>query len=198
MTWVKLCGMTRREDVEEAVRLGADAVGFVVYEGSPRRIGVDDAAVLGRAIPIDRYLVTVDQSPAELLAAAERAEVNGVQPHGKHGGAAAIAALDAGLAVLFPVAVGTDRIDLAGVPEGCTPILDTRHDGHGGSGRAFNWALASGLDGRWVLAGGLTPGTVREALRLLQPWGVDVASGVEATPGVKDPDLMRRFIEAVR
>ena len=198
MTWVKLCGMTRRADVEAAAALGADAVGFVVYEGSSRRIDLDTAAILGRGLALERYLVTVDAAPDRLLADAERAAVTGVQPHGKHALEAAGAARRAGLTVLFPVPVRGEAVDLGGVPDHSIPILDTHDAGHGGTGRSFDWSLARDLRRPWVLAGGLGPGTVAEAVRLLEPWGVDVASGIEAAPGVKDPDLMRAFLEAVR
>jgi len=198
MTWVKLCGMTRREDVLAAESLGADAVGFVVYPGSPRRIGLDDVAAIGRGIGIDRYLVTVDMRPAELLEAAGRSTVTGVQPHGDHAVEAASAALAAGLKVLFPVPVGDEAPDLGRVPDGSVPILDRASAGHGGTGRTFDWSLAEGVTVPWVLAGGLTPGTVADAVATAHPWGVDVASGVEDVPGVKDHEAMRRFIEAVR
>ena len=198
MTWVKLCGMTRRADVEAAAALGADAVGFVVYEGSSRRIDLDTAAALGRGLAVERYLVTVDAAPDRLLADAERAAVTGVQPHGEHAVEAAGAARRAGLTVLFPVPVRGEAVDLAGVPDHSIPILDTHDAGHGGTGRPFDWSLARDLPRPWVLAGGLRPGTVAEAVRLLEPWGVDVASGIEAAPGVKDSDLMRAFLEAVR
>ena len=198
MTWVKLCGMTRRDDVAAAARLGADAVGFVIYEGSPRRVSLDDVSGLGTGFTLERYLVTVDEAPVRLVAAARRAGVTGVQPHGRHARAAAEAALAEGLTVLFPVGVGDGPVDLGDVPAGCMPILDTRSAHHGGTGRRFDWSLAGNLGRPWVLAGGLTPGTVGDAVRLLQPWGVDVASGIEASPGVKDQDLMRGFIEAVR
>lgn len=198
MTWVKLCGMTRRADVEAAQRLGADAVGFVVYQGSPRRVDADQAASLGAGITIERFLVMVDQPPDAVVAAADRAGVTGVQLHGQHASSAARAALAAGLTVLFAVSVGSDPVDVSGVPAGATPILDTRSTRRGGSGRRFDWRLAEGIARPWVLAGGLTAGTVGPALRLAAPWGVDVASGIEVEPGVKDVELMRAFIGAVR
>jgi phosphoribosylanthranilate isomerase len=198
VTWVKLCGMTERRDVELAVELGADAVGFVVYERSPRRVEIAEAAALGAGLAIARFLVTVGLPPAELLDAAERAEVSGVQPHGRHAAEAAAAAQRAGLDVLFPVSVADARPDLGEIPEGCVPLLDTKAAVPGGSGRAFDWELAAGVARPWVLAGGLNPGTVGAAVASLDPWGVDVASGVEWAPGVKDHDLMRAFVEALR
>jgi phosphoribosylanthranilate isomerase len=195
---VKLCGMTRREDVVAAAALGADAIGFVVHPGSPRRISVADAARLGSGVDVDRYLVTVDMTPDDLIAAAERSGVTGLQPHGAHSVDAARAALAAGWKVLFPVPVDEAAPDLDRVPRGAVPILDRASRRHGGTGRAFDWALVEGVPGPWVLAGGLTPGTVAAAIAMVDPWGVDVASGVEQEPGVKDHEAMRRFVEAAR
>lgn len=198
MTWVKLCGMTRRADVEAAVRLGANAVGFVIDPASPRAVTIDEAARLGDGATVERYLVSVDLEPERLLAAAEAAGVDGVQPHGSHRVAAAEAALAAGYRVLFPVRV-TGPVDLSGVPAGAMPLLDAGVPGrHGGTGRAFDWGLAAGIGDDFVLAGGLRPDTVGGAIATLEPWGVDVASGIELRPGEKDPGLMERFMEAVR
>jgi phosphoribosylanthranilate isomerase len=199
MTWVKLCGMTRRIDVEAAVDAGADAVGFVVYPGSPRHVDAAAVAGLAEGIDAERFLVTVDADPEWLTATAADVGVDGVQPHGTHAEAAARAALEAGLRVLFPVAVGNDIPDLSVVPAGARPLLDTAAGIlRGGSGRSFDWSLASGLGGGFVLAGGLTPGVVADAVRRTGAWGVDVASGVEAAPGVKDHVLMRRFVTEAR
>jgi phosphoribosylanthranilate isomerase len=198
VTWVKLCGLTRRGDVEAAVEAGADAVGFVIAPESPRRVTVAEAAALGTGIAATRVLVSVDLDRDDLLAAAAAAGVDGVQPHGRFRSEAAAAAAAAGYLVLYPVRVDTS-VSLAGIPEGVTPILDTAVPGrHGGTGTTFDWGVAEGLAVDYVLAGGLDPGNVAEAVRRLRPWGVDVSSGVEARPGVKDPDLMRRFVEAVR
>lgn len=198
MTWVKLCGLTRRADVEAAVAAGADALGFVVAPESARRVTLDEVAGLGAGIGVTRILVTVDLDAPRLLAAAETAGVDGVQPHGRFRSEAAAAALAEGYRVLFPVRVDT-AVSLSGMPDGAMPILDAAVPGrHGGTGTMFDWAAAEGLEADYVLAGGLDPGNVAEAIRRLRPWGVDVSSGVEARPGVKDHDLMRRFVEAVR
>jgi len=198
VTWVKLCGMTRDDDVGLAAEIGADAVGFVIAPDSPRCIDSATAARLGELFSGSRYLVTVDLDPQALLVQAESAGVTGVQPHGRHSVDAARAARAAGLDVLFPVPVG-DSLDLGLVPVGSTPILDTAVAGHhGGVGRRFDWSLAAGVDTDFVVAGGLDPDNVGDALTISGAWGVDVASGVEKEPGVKDPEAMRRFVEAVR
>jgi phosphoribosylanthranilate isomerase len=198
MTWVKLCGMTRRADIELAASLGADAVGFIAYAGSPRAVSPEAAAELGRGLEVLRYLVTVDLGAEDLLVAARTAGVDGVQPHGEHKAEAAQAALEGGYRVLFPVPV-REGVELDGVPAGAVPILDTATaDLHGGTGRSFDWALAAEVVHDYVLAGGLTPETVADAVARLDPWGVDVASGIEAVPGEKDAGMMERFMENVR
>ena len=198
MTWVKLCGMRRREDVLAAVGTGADAVGFVSFEGSKRHVPLEDVGALAAGVPIQRYLVTVGLAPDTVVGAALDAGLSGVQPHGEFAAEVADAAAAAGLSVLYPVPVN-GPVDLSSVPEHAMPILDSGGTGvHGGSGIPFDWALAAELRRDVVIAGGLTPQNVAGALALARPWGVDVASGVESAPGVKDPALMRRFVEAVR
>ncbi|MBU1226128.1 MAG: phosphoribosylanthranilate isomerase [Actinobacteria bacterium] len=198
MTWVKLCGMTRREDVEGAVAAGADAVGFVTSPRSVRRVTAGEAAVLGEGISIARYLVTVDLEPGLLLAAARLSRVDGVQPHGRYAAAAADLLMAEGYRVLYPVPVdGPPGLDA--VPDGAVPLLDTAVAGrHGGTGRSFDWRWAAGLGRPVVVAGGLTPDNVAEAVAASGAWGVDAASGIESAPGRKDADAMRRFVEAVR
>ena len=199
MTWVKLCGMTRRRDVEVAVAAGADAVGFVVYDGSPRRVAPARVAHLASDLPIASFLVTVDAEPGWLVDTARGAGTTGVQPHGRHASEAAGAALAAGLEVLYPVAVGAEKPDLSVLPPGARLLLDSAAAGlYGGTGRPFDWSLVAGLDPEFVLAGGLTPDTVAEAVRRARPWGVDVASGVEEAPGIKDHRLLRRFVEEAK
>jgi phosphoribosylanthranilate isomerase len=198
MVWVKLCGMTRRADVEAAAAAGADAVGFVIAPGSTRRVTPEAAAALGRGIAPARFLVSLDLPPEEMLAAAGRAEVDGVQPYGRWSPEAAAAALEAGYRVLFPVAV-TGPIDLQGAPAAAVPLLDcVSPGGQGGTGRSFDWSLAAGLLRPVVVAGGLTADNVGQAVAAASPWGVDVASGIEQTPGVKDHELMKRFVEAAK
>jgi phosphoribosylanthranilate isomerase len=198
MTWIKFCGMTRRSDVEMAAALGVDAVGFVTYPGSPRAVKPEEAARLGEGIEPRRFLVTVDLGPEELLEAAALAGVDGVQPHGRRSVVAAAAAQRAGYEVLFPVPVARS-VDLGDVPTGAMPLLDVADPGrHGGTGRTFDWRLAEGLDVDFVLAGGLKPGNVAAAVRITAPWGVDVSSGIEQAPRVKDQRRMREFVEALR
>jgi phosphoribosylanthranilate isomerase len=194
MTWIKLCGLRTREDVAVAVEAGADAIGFVTAAGSPRRVSPSHAAAIGVDVSIERFLVTFDLTPEALLRDAEAAGVTGVQPHGRHAAVAARAAFSAGFRVLLPVDIGVDP-DLSAAAAGMTPICDGPRPG---SGIGFDWARLDGIDRDYVLAGGLNLETIGDALERLHPYGVDVSSGIERDRGVKDHDLMRRFVEAVR
>jgi phosphoribosylanthranilate isomerase len=194
MTWIKLCGLRTRDDVVTAVEAGADAVGFVTAAGSPRRVSPSHAAAIGADIVLERFLVTLDLTPEALLRDAVAAGVTGVQPHGRHSAVAARAAAAAGLRVLLPIDVAEDPT-LSAATSGMTPICDGPRPG---SGVGFDWARLDGVDRDYVLAGGLTVDSVGEALERLHPYGVDVSSGIERDRGVKDHDLMRRFVEAVR
>jgi phosphoribosylanthranilate isomerase len=198
MTWVKLCGMRTRADVEAAEAAGADAVGFVVVSGSPRSISPDEARRAGEGTAVDRFVLTVGLETEEVLEVAAAAGATGVQLYGEHAGEAARVALGSGLRVLFPIRVSGPP-DLSAVPEGAVPLLDTAVPGvYGGTGRSFDWSLAAGIGREVVIAGGLHSGNVAEAVRVARPWGVDVSSGIESAPGVKDHEEMRRFVEALR
>jgi phosphoribosylanthranilate isomerase len=198
VTWVKVCGLSREGDVAAAVEAGADAIGFVVAPGSPRRVTEARVRDLARTVPVLAVLVTVDLPPRALLAAVERTGAGGVQPHGRHRRESAAAAQQEGLFVLHPLAIRT-AVDVGEVAEGQTPLLDTYRAGtHGGTGEAFDWTVIGQLDRPYVLAGGLGPDNVSEAIRRLDPWGVDASSGLESSPGVKDPELIRTFVERAK
>ena len=198
MTWVKVCGLTRSEDVTAAVAAGADAVGFVVAPKSPRRVTIDQVAGLAAGIEAIRILVTVDLEPAALISAAMTAGVDGVQPHGRHADAAVIAAKDLGLFVLRPVPIG-DYFELPALPTGVVPLLDTYRPGrHGGTGETFDWDLAERVPGPIVLAGGLGPDNVGAAVRTVRPWGVDASSRLEAAAGIKDHGKVAAFVREAK
>ena len=190
MTWVKLCGLRTAEDVAMAVALGADAIGLVTASRSVRAITPAHAALISDTARIARFLVTEDLEPDELLRQVEMAGVTGVQPHGRDAREAADAAAAAGLQVLLPVTVG----EVVLVPTGMTPMIDGPRPG---SGQPAEWSSLGGLGRRFVLAGGLDPANVAEAVRLTGAYGVDVSSGIESEPGVKDHELMRQFVAAL-
>ncbi|MEE9298871.1 MAG: phosphoribosylanthranilate isomerase [Acidimicrobiia bacterium] len=193
-TWVKLCGMRSADDVAAAAAAGADAVGFVTAARSMRSVTPLQAAEFGSGTALATFLVTEDESPEALLRAAAEASVTGVQPHGRHSLAAATAALSAGLEVLFPISV-VPGVDFDGTPVGGLPLLDAPT---WGGGVGFDHSLIPQGLGRFVLAGGLRASNVAEAVRTVRPYGVDVSSGIEREPGVKDPQLMREFVGAAR
>jgi phosphoribosylanthranilate isomerase len=194
--FVKVCGLGTVTDVEIATGAGADAVGFVWYEPSPRHHSLAHIATLARASTVTTVLVTVDLDSDALLAAAGRAGVGAVQPHGRHAAVAAAAARRMGFDVIRPVPSGA-------VPDDLDPddllLVDTPDDDlPGGTGRAFDWSTAASIDRPFLLAGGLTPDNVADAIAVVDPFGVDASSGLESSPGVKDPDLIRRFVERAK
>ncbi len=201
MTWVKVCGLTRPEDVEVAVEAGADAVGFVLAPTSVRRVTVEQAAKLMADVPATRILVTADAEPDEVLAAVAATGADGVQPHGRHSGAVAEAAAARGLLVLRPVAVSGAalRPEPQTIARDQIPILDTSHARlHGGTGKAFDWSAIVRPERRFVLAGVLSADNVSEAVERVDPWGVDASSRLEMGPGIKDPAKVAAFIREAK
>ena len=198
MTWVKVCGLRTPADVEAATRAGADAVGFVLYQESPRAVRPDLAARLIADAAIPTYILTVDASPAELLDLAAYTGASGVQPYGADAAEAAVAARRSGLAVLRPRKVSA-HLDLTDIPEDQTPLLDANVEGmYGGTGVRIDPALLPEMDRPWVMAGGLDPSNVGEAVRAVRPWGVDASSRLESTPGHKDHELIAAFVREAK
>lgn len=197
---VKLCGFTRAEDIAEAIVAGADAIGLNIARG-PRRIGIEQAAALARAIPppIGTVVVTVDQDEEDILAAVAATRADTVQLHGDEPPELA-ERLRRRVRVLRALRVRT-REDLAlaaGYP--CDALLlDAWSDtAHGGTGRRLDPSLLDGWRSEvpWLLAGGLTPANVAAAIAATHPFGVDCASGIERAPGIKDGALMQAFVAA--
>jgi phosphoribosylanthranilate isomerase len=240
MTWVKICGMTNLEDALVAVEAGADAVGFVFFEKSPRNISVEAAREIVEKLPesvekIGVFVHGCELDPVDVLL---EAGLTGTQTYlavesgaaGRPGGVKAMGASLLPIRARFLMAlpmkfVGEDEegirklaSDFAkwgkNLPEGFLPaegLMDTLvlDSGDlltpGGTGKTFDWGraepIAEGMrqgSMKLVVAGGLTPENVREAIGILKPWGVDVVSGVEARPGKKDPEKVRAFVNAVR
>lgn len=210
MTEIKFCGLTRRADVEVAIELGAAYVG-AVFADSPRQVTANGARVLFEGVSGARRVgVFGDQSVAAIARTAERGSLEVVQLHGDPTPEKASAVKAAtGLETWAAMRVGNELLeaDFYGMISSADAILfDTRVDGAlGGTGRAFDWGLVTNLlrrhrpeRARIVLAGGLTPELVPRAIATVQPDVVDVSSGVETRPGVKDHRLMRAFATAVR
>jgi phosphoribosylanthranilate isomerase len=223
MTWVKICGMTNLEDALVAVDAGADAVGFVFYEKSPRYVSVETAREIVEKLPKSVEKVGVFSGEPEAIEIAIRSGLGSVQTYlGPSKGPMKAHALEdlKKLKQYWAVPSATfldERIakqNLDAVAFGRHRAVWTAFDAifvdsgngqrPGGTGQAFNWREAAPAFKilnkylRVVLAGGLNPDNVAEAMEILHPWGVDVVSGVEARPGKKDPEKVRAFVGAVR
>jgi len=198
---VKICGITNSEDAFKAVEYGADALGFIFAPESPRCLSVETAARLIAKLPpfITTVGVVTSGNIEEVRALVEGCGVDRIQFHGHF----PLGTIQAFLLRAIPVIRMKDAVSLEGYK--AHPVraylLDTYDDKvAGGSGKAFDWdlALAAKRLGKIILAGGLRPDNVREAIRRVQPYGVDVGSGVEAAPGKKDPQKLKAFIQAAK
>lgn len=197
MTWVKVCGLRRASDIAVATAAGADAIGLVLAD-SPRRVEPDLARRLASGSELPVYLVLVGARPSEALDLAGYIGAAGIQPHGERAAETAAAAVKAGLAVLRPVKVGPGGVG-GEVPSDQIPLLDRHHpDLEGGTGLRIDPEWIPAIDREWVLAGGLGPDNIHEALLALRPWGVDASSGLESSPGTKDPALIEAFVERAK
>ncbi len=202
-TRVKICGITRREDALAAVAAGADALGLNFYPASPRVIDLERAADLVRDLPAMVTVVGlfVDASAESVRAACESLPLGLLQFHGDE---PPEFCASFGLPWMKAIRVAEETDIAAEVARYCgasAVLLDTFKAGvPGGTGERFDWQRIppGGLDVPLVLAGGLTPANVGEAVGSLRPYAVDVSGGVEAAPGVKDPALMDEFLSAVR
>jgi phosphoribosylanthranilate isomerase len=206
-TLVKVCGITRPEDGLVAAEAGADAVGFVFYPASPRRVDPARAAEIARVLPpfVLRVGVFVDATRGEMAEAADRVGLDLLQLHGNEP-PEALEGLPRRAIKAIRVGQGftTDEaLRYQGRASGV--VVDTRLVGEtvmpGGTGVPFDWSLVRGLRdevGFLMLAGGLSPDNVGAAIREVRPHAVDVSSAVERLPGQKDPQRVRAFVEAVR
>ena len=205
MTRVKVCGITRIEDAELSVELGAWALGFILWRDSPR--AVDPAVAAGIAARVRRRAhvvgVFVDPTLDEVQRAADGIGLSHLQLHGDVGPRfCAEAARRTGAKIIraFRIGHGRDVLEAEGVfREVDFHLFDTRRDGlHGGTGETWDYGIAERRRSKipLIASGGLTPENVAEAIAALDPYAVDVASGVEAEPGIKDPDKVAAFIAA--
>ncbi|MGW0392321.1 phosphoribosylanthranilate isomerase [Streptomyces sp. NPDC003042] len=194
--FVKICGLRTPHDVEVAVEAGADAVGFVFAPGSPRTVDAATARAIAALVPDAVLTVGVfrGQSVEEVRRLTEDSGVRGVQLHGDEGPEYYEALRAAGRTLLRATA---ERVRRCGEYGEDLLLLDAPDPG---SGKPWNWGSAdfTAPEGHWLLAGGLNPANVREALVATGAWGVDVSSGVERERGVKSPELIRAFIAAAR
>ena len=207
---VKICGLSTRETLDAALEAGADMVGFVFFPPSPRHLSLEAARELGRQAKgrAAKVALTVDADDATLANIVEALRPDLLQLHGKETVArCATSSRNSALPVMKAIAVET-AADLAALP-GYAGVADrilfdarapkdaTRP---GGLGAVFDWHVLENLDLKmpFMVSGGLTAGNVAEAVRVTRAGGVDVSSGVESAPGVKDPEMIRHFIRAAR
>ena len=198
---VKICGVTRVGDALLASDMGASAVGFVFWKKSPRYIDPDSARVIAGVLPPDVAAVGVfvDPAPQHLADVVAHVGLTAVQLHGDET-PEYCGTLPYRMVKAVPVKDAADVEKATGWPASITLLLDVADPvRRGGTGRSIDWELASRVAGgrRVFLGGGLTATNVGEAVRRVRPYGVDVSSGVEMAPGVKAPDRMRAFFEAV-
>lgn len=200
-TRIKICGLTRVQDVEAAVQAGADAVGFVMYERSPRHVTPHQLGGLAGRLPpfVTPVLLFVNAAPALIQAAVGQVPQALLQFHGDESPAECDAA-GRPYVRAARMRAGLDLVDFCSRFSNASAVLvDTDSSGYGGSGKVFDWSLLPPhVPCPLVLSGGLTPANVGEGMLTVRPWAVDVSSGVEQAPGIKDPELIRRFVQAVR
>ena len=220
-TRIKICGLTREQDVDEAVAAGADAVGFVLYAGSQRGVTPQRAAVLASRLPpfVTPVLLFVNEDPAQALAALATVPGAIAQFHGDETPQRCFESSGTGRyrfmrAARIPLGLAGIDFDLVKYASDFSHaqaiLLDAHVDGYGGGGKAFDWSLLPpAVDAHLVLSGGLTPANVGDGIRQLRTCGktlsVDVSSGVEAdapdgmtVKGIKDAGKIRDFVTAVR
>jgi phosphoribosylanthranilate isomerase len=213
MTWIKICGTTNLEDALTAVEAGADALGFVFYEKSPRKIDPETARNIIAKLPANVETVGVFVSePAErILRTVAHAGLTAAQLHGVESANPEFLRKlksrgDLKLFLVLPSSAKKGGLEWNGDEPSLSAIFfdSGTPEVPGGTGKTFDWKAAASRVRtiseklNVVVAGGLNSANVADAIRILEPWGVDVASGVEARPGKKDPEKVRAFIEVVR
>lgn len=213
MTWIKICGTTSLQDALLAVEAGADALGFV-FAKSPRRIEPEQAADIIAKLPdkVEKVGVFVNPSLAYVCEVTRQAGITRAQLYGNEDSDLInkVAESSSRLRITKTVLAESLQGFLTGLRDPAvvdTILIDSGSARQpGGTGRVFDWQAAKQTitqsrvnpNLRWIIAGGLTPENVGDAIRLFRPWGVDVVSGVESRPGSKDPDKLKRFVAAVR
>lgn len=198
---VKICGLTRHDDLVCAVQAGADALGLVFYPPSPRFVDLQTAAALARAVPPFVTLVGlfVNADPALVRATLAALPIHLLQFHGDED-EAYCRQFDRPYIKAARVRPGMNLVQYAArFPSAQAILLDAFVEGYGGGGKVFDWALVPRSLGKpLILSGGLDAGNVAEAVRRVRPAAVDVSSGVEAGKGIKDAERIRAFMAAVQ
>jgi phosphoribosylanthranilate isomerase len=200
-TRVKICGITRPQDAEAAARAGADAIGLVFYGPSPRNVPLDRAAAIRDALPpfVQTVALFVNPAETEVRSVIERVRPALLQFHGEEP-QAFCAGFGQPYIKACRVKEGVDLLEyFRAYPDTAGWLADAWVEGYGGAGKSFDWDLIPAQRGRpLVLSGGLTHDNVREAVRRIRPWAVDVSSGVESAKGIKDAAKIAAFIQEVQ
>ncbi len=204
MTWIKICGTTDERDADVAIRAGANALGFIMT-GSPRQVSDSTAYSIGTIVPrgVETIGVFVNEQLKTLVETARFCKFSGVQLHGDED-AAYIDRLRVELpGVKIMKAVPAASLNGSQISNPDAWLIDSAQGPQrGGTGKRFDWRESVSqirkLRQPVIIAGGLNPQNVQEALGIFHPWGVDVVSGVESYPGRKHPGLVAQFIDAVR
>lgn len=198
---VKICGLTQAEDAALAVELGADAVGFIFWPKSPRVTTIANVRAIGRALPgfVTRVGVFVNAPPDEVAATAAEAGLDAVQLHGDED-VAQYAGISARLIKGLPLDDDAAVQRAVNLPAEVTPLVDAAdRERRGGTGRLADWSRAARVASQRpiVLAGGLSADNVADAIRQVRPWAIDVSSGVEDAPGVKNAARLRQLFDVL-
>ena len=201
MNAIKICGLTRANDARTAVDLGADLLGLVFHRPSPRSISPTEAIRLTKTVTASWVGVFVDTPIDRILRIADTAGLYGVQLHGAEPGDSVSRLRRAGLFVIRAHRIARAEDLPPADSEADADLLDAFDPTQpGGTGKAFDWRLAIDMthERRILLAGGLDARNVAAAIGTVRPWGVDVSTGVESSPGHKDPEKMARFVASAR
>ncbi|MDQ7968474.1 MAG: phosphoribosylanthranilate isomerase [Oxalicibacterium faecigallinarum] len=211
-TRIKICGLTRAQDVQAAVAAGADAIGFVFYDKSPRYLAPADAGRLIASVPpfITTTGLFVNASQDEVSAVLQQAPVSLLQFHGDETVETCVSIAQAvnrpfiRAVRVKPETTACDLVEYEAEYRAASGLfagllLDAFAEGYGGSGKVFDWSLIpESIAPRVVLSGGLSVQNATDAVRRVRPYAVDISSGVEAAKGIKDAEKIRAFISAVR
>lgn len=201
---VKICGINRLEDAQIACQLGANALGFIFYPKSPRHIEYAAAGKIAKHLPDDvaRVAVFVNPTVEDIASCKRHFQPGFLQIHGEHSPHSLERFAGENLLPAFQVGADFDPAMLAGYPENCRGfLLDAYKPGkYGGTGSTFDWRLAIEAKkyGNIVLSGGLSPENIHEGITRVRPAAVDVNSGVEESPGVKDAEKLKRLFEIIK
>lgn len=222
MTWIKICGITNLEDAQTAVDAGADALGFIFHKKSPRRVDLEKVRDIVAALPatVEKIGVFAFEDSEKAQQIAKQAGLTGLQIHleARPSGEQPQDRLGRFGRNFYPAMPAAWFLGDGAVDPGLASFVEARPgrpfntilldsgtpEQPGGTGKTFDWTRTASVIDRMstglniIVAGGLGPGNVSKAIRILKPWGVDVSSGVEQTPGKKDSHKVRAFVEAVR